>query len=96
MLDYKWGSYRFDIREGEFNLQEVHERFEKYRTDPSVVEFRQRQKKVVEHNLAVKKTYTGNGQLNKKPRKSEKLKESRLRWRESLRSLLIAQSTLMY
>ncbi|TAQ89761.1 hypothetical protein B7494_g1936 [Chlorociboria aeruginascens] len=55
MLDYKRGSYKFDIREGVFNLQEVYEVFEKSRIDPIVQTFREGRDKCVEENLDIEK-----------------------------------------
>lgn len=59
MRDFKNDKYRFDIREGEFSLQEVYEMFEKAKTDPEVVAFRDGQKKGVAELLATEKKLYG-------------------------------------
>jgi urea carboxylase len=78
MLDYKRGNYEFDIREGVFSLHEIHERFEKSRTDPTVMAFREGQKKGIEHNLALEKRLYGEWvaeQKAEKAREAERVKE---------------------
>lgn len=78
MLSYKRGEYKFDIREGVFNLHDVHERFEKSRTDPKVKAFREGQKKGVEHNLKLEKKLYGEWvaeQEAEKKRDAERVKE---------------------
>lgn len=78
MLDYRRGKYKFDIREGMFDLHSVHERFEKSRTDPKVMAFREGQRKGVEHNLALEKKLYGEWvaeQEAEKAREAERVKE---------------------
>lgn len=45
--DYKTGKYKYDIRESVFDLQAVYDTFEAAKTDPKVIEFKERQKKGV-------------------------------------------------
>ncbi|KAF8850290.1 hypothetical protein BDZ45DRAFT_197031 [Acephala macrosclerotiorum] len=78
MLDYRRGKYKFNIRDGTFDLYSVHERFEKSRTDPKVIAFREGQKKGVEHNLALEKKLYGEWvaeQEAEKAREAERVKE---------------------
>jgi urea carboxylase len=78
MLSYKRGEYKFDIREGVFNLHDVHERFEKSKTDQKVIAFREGQKKGVEHNLQLEKKLYGEWvaeQEAEKKRDAERVKE---------------------
>lgn len=55
MLDYRRGMYKFDIKEGVFDLHSVHERFEQAKTDTAVGKFREGQKKGVGENLEKEK-----------------------------------------
>ncbi|KUJ11040.1 uncharacterized protein LY89DRAFT_625418 [Mollisia scopiformis] len=78
MLDYRRGEYKFDIRDGVFDLHSVHERFEESRTDPKVISFREGQKKGVAHNLALEKKLYGEWvteQEAEKAREVERVKE---------------------
>jgi len=78
MLAYKRGEYKFDIREGVFELHDVHERFEKSKTDAKVMAFREGQKKGVEINLAKEKKLYGEWvaeQEAEKKRDAERVKE---------------------
>jgi allophanate hydrolase subunit 1 len=78
MLDYKRGNYKFDIRDGTFSLKEVHEIFEKSKTDPTVQAFRSAQKKGVAENLATEKRLYGEwvaAQEAEKEKEAERVKE---------------------
>jgi urea carboxylase len=78
MLDYRRGKYKFDIREGVFSLKEVHEIFERAKSDPNVISFRELQKKGVAKNLALEKKLYGEWvaeQEAEKEREAARVKE---------------------
>jgi urea carboxylase len=78
MLDYKRGNYKFDIRDGVFDLSEIHSIFEKSKSDPGVKVFREKQRKGVEDNLAIEKKLYGEWvaeQEAEKEREAERVKE---------------------
>ncbi|TVY80340.1 putative urea carboxylase [Lachnellula suecica] len=78
MLDYKRGNYKFDIRDGVFNLAEVHAVFEKARGDSKVKAFRDLQRKSVANNLAIEKKLYGDWvaeQEAEKEREANRVKE---------------------
>lgn len=74
MLDYRRGKYKFDIRDGVFNLAEIHAIFEKSRSDPTVQAFRERQKKAVAENLAIEKKMYGEWVAAQEAEKEEEAK----------------------
>ncbi|RFU25545.1 hypothetical protein B7463_g10792, partial [Scytalidium lignicola] len=53
---YKSGNYHFDIREGEFSLQEVYNMFDASKTDPKVRAFKEGQKKGMAEQLVIENT----------------------------------------
>lgn len=78
MLDYKRGKYKFDFRDGVFDLKEVHSIFEKSKSDRNVKLFRERQQKAVAENLAIEKRLYGEWvaeQEAEKEREAERVKE---------------------
>jgi urea carboxylase len=78
MLDYKRGNYKYDIRDGIFDLQEIHSIFKDSKSDPSVKAFRERQQKGVAENLAIEKKLYGAWvaeQEAEKEREADRVKE---------------------
>jgi urea carboxylase len=78
MLDYRRGKYKFDVRDGVFDLKEVHAVFEKARTDQEVISFRGGQKKGVAENLAIEKRLYGEwvaAQEKEKEKDAQRVKE---------------------
>lgn len=77
MLDFRRGNYRFDIREGVFDLAGIHAVFERSRADPKVRAFRARQREAVAGNLAVERKMYGEwvaGQAAEREREAERVK----------------------
>ncbi|KAG0648468.1 Urea amidolyase [Hyphodiscus hymeniophilus] len=78
MLDYKRGNYKFDIRDGVFDLAEIYSVFENSKSDRGVKEFRERQRKAVVENLAIEKRLYGEwvaAQEAEKEKEAERVKE---------------------
>jgi len=78
ILDYRRGSYEFDIQKSVFSLKEVHEVFERSKSDPKVTAFRDGQKKGVAANLATEKKLYGEwvaAQEAEKEKEAERVKK---------------------